>query len=72
MKIEEKLAKQIINRLNISDNVIRILKANNINTLKDLCEKSKTYFKKIDLNQNDINAINIELQLLGLRLKEKI
>lgn len=72
MKIEEKLAKQSINRLNISDNVIRILKANNINTLKDLCEKSKTYLKNIDLNQNDISTINIELQLLGLGLKEKI
>ena len=72
MKIEEKLAKQSINRLNISDKVIGILKANNINNLSDLCEKSKTYLKKIDLTQNDINTINIELQLIGLGLRERI
>lgn len=72
MKIEEKLAKQSINRLNISDNVTVILKANNINTLENLCYKSKSYLKSIDIAQSDINKINIELQLMGLGLKERI
>lgn len=72
MKIEEKLAKQSINRLNISDNVTGILKANSINTLENLCDKSKSYLKSIDINQSDINKINIELQLMGLGLKERI
>lgn len=72
MKIEEKLAKQSINRLNISDNVTGILRANSINTLENLCEKSKSYLKSIDINQSDINKINIELQLMGLGLKERI
>lgn len=72
MRIEEKLAKQSINRLDISDNVTGILKANNINTLENLCEKSKSYLKSIDINQSDISKINIELQLMGLGLREKI
>lgn len=72
MKIEEKLAKQSINRLNISDNVTVILKANSINTLENLCDKSKSFLKSIDISQSDINKINIELQLMGLGLKEKI
>lgn len=72
MRIEEKLAKQSINRLDISDNVTGILKVNNINTLENLCEKSKSYLKSIDINQSDISKINIELQLMGLGLREKI
>ena len=72
MRIEEKLAKQSINRLDISDNVTGILKANNINTLENLCEKSKSYLKSIDISQSDISKINIELQLMGLGLREKI
>lgn len=72
MRIEEKLAKQSINRLDISDNVTGILKANNINTLENLCEKSKIYLKSIDISQSDISKINIELQLMGLGLREKI
>lgn len=72
MRIDEKLAKQSINRLNISDNVTGILKANSINTLENLCDKSKGYLKSIDIAQSDINKINIELQLIGLGLKERI
>lgn len=72
MKIEEKLAKQSINRLDIDDNVSGILRANSINTIENLCEKSKSYLKSIDITQNEINKINIELQLMGLGLKEKI
>ena len=72
MKIEEKLAKQSINRLNVSDSVTGILKANSINTLENLCDKSKSFLKSIDISQSDINKINIELQLMGLGLKEKI
>lgn len=72
MKIEEKLAKQSINRLNVSDSVTGILKANSINTLENLCDKSKSFLKSIDIAQSDINKINIELQLMGLGLKEII
>ena len=72
MRIDEKLAKQSINRLNISDNVTVILKANSINTLENLCDKSKSFLKSIDISQSDINKINIELQLMGLGLKERI
>ena len=60
MKIEEKLAKQSINRLNISDNITGILRANSINTLENLCEKSKSYLKSIDIKEEQIIHINLE------------
>ena len=72
MKIEEKLAKQSIKRLDISDTIIETLKENNINTLENLCEKSITYLKNINISQSEINKINLELQLIGLGLRESI
>ncbi|MBQ2937819.1 MAG: hypothetical protein IJE05_02925 [Clostridia bacterium] len=67
--MEDKLSKQNIDRLDIGDNAIKTLKDNNIKSIGQLCKKSKTDLKKIQLLQNDINKIEIELQLLGLNLK---
>ena len=67
--MEEKISKQSIERLDISDNVIKNLKANKITTIGQLCKKSKTDLKKIDIAQFEVNKIDIELQLLGLNLK---
>lgn len=69
--MEEKISKQKIERLDISDDATNILKENNINTIGQLCKKSKTDLKKMQILQNDINKIEIELQLLGLDLKAK-
>ncbi|MCI8310110.1 hypothetical protein [uncultured Clostridium sp.] len=66
--MEEKLKKQSIDRLDIADSIIKKLKDNKIDTLEKLCQKSKSDLKKINIEQFEANAINIELQLLGLNL----
>lgn len=69
--MEEKMSKQKIERLDISDSAMNILKENKITTIGQLCKKSKTDLRDIQLVQNDVNKIEIELQLLGLDLKAK-
>lgn len=69
--MEEKMSKQKIERLDISDNAINVLKENKITTIGQLCKKSKMDLRKMQLLQNDINKIEIELQLLGLDLKNR-
>lgn len=70
--MEDKLIKQNIDRLDISDNAIKILKDNKIITLGQLCKKSKSDLKKIEILQCDIKKIETELQLLGLNLKNSL
>lgn len=72
IKIDEKLLNQSINRIEISDNATEILNRNKITTLEDLCNKTKTDLKKLEINQGEINKMDIELQLLGLRLKNSL
>ena len=70
--MEEKLRTQSINRLNIKDNILKVLEDNNIHTLGTLCGKSKINLKKLDLTQSQINKVEIELQLMGLNLKNSL
>lgn len=72
IKIDEKLLNQSINRIEISDNATEILNKNKITTLEDLCNKTKTDLKKLEINQGEINKMDIELQLLGLKLKNSL
>lgn len=72
IKIDEKILNQSINRIEISDNATEILNRNKITTLKDLCNKTKTDLKKLEINQGEINKMDIELQLLGLKLKNSL
>ena len=67
--MDEKLNKQSIDRLDISDNCMELLKSNDIETIGQLCKKSKTDLKKLNLVQEEVNKIDIELQLLGLNLR---
>lgn len=69
MKTENKYIKQSIERLDIPVSKIDVLKEKNIKTLGDLCNYSKTDLKSFSLNTNEINKIQVELQLLGLNLK---
>ena len=69
MKAENKYIKQNIERLDIPVSEINILKENNITTLGNLCDYTKTDLKGFELKQDNINKIQIELQLLGLNLK---
>lgn len=69
MREENKYIKQSIERLDIPVEKIDILKGKKIKTLGDLCNYSKTDLKSFNLSSNEINKIQIELQLLGLNLK---
>lgn len=70
--MEDKIKKQSIDRLNIAVSILEGLKQNNIIKIEDLCKKSKKELKKLGFLQNEINEINIELQLLGLALKNTL
>jgi len=67
--MDDKILKQSIDRLDISDKTLSILKGNRVNIIADLCKKSKTDLKKLDIVQAEISKIQIELQLLGLNIK---
>ena len=67
--MDDKLSNQSIDRLDISDNTIKTLKDNNIKTIGLLCKKNKSDLRKLEIVQFDIKKIEIELQLLGLGLK---
>lgn len=70
--MEEKIKKQSIDRLNIGTTILEILRENNIKTIGDLCKKSKSDLKKINLSSNEINKIDVELQLEGFNLKNSL
>lgn len=67
--MNEKLLNENIDRLNISCKTIELLKNKEIILLKDLCTKTKTYLKKLGIESQEINKIEVELQLIGLNLK---
>lgn len=67
--MEEKLKKQSIDRLDISDSIIERLKNNGIKTIGELCKKNKSDLQKIGIELFEAKSIDIELQLLGLSLR---
>ena len=68
--MEEKLSKQNIYLLtNIDDKTLNILKENNIKTIGQLCNNTKSDLKNIGLLHKEIDKIEIELQLEGLNLR---
>ena len=68
--MEEKYKKQSIDRfLFINQEKLDILKNDNINTLGELSTKTRTNLKNYGFEQDEINKIDVELQLLGLGLK---
>ena len=70
--MEEKIKNQSINRLCISDNTIKLLQESNIQTIGQLCKKSKRILSELKLAQSEIDKIEFELQLLGLSLKNAL
>lgn len=70
--MDEKMNKQDICRLNIDDSIIKVLKENKIKTLGELCKKSKANLKAMGILPNQAERIEIELQLLGLNLKNSL
>lgn len=67
--MEDKIKVQDIQRLDISDNAINILNENKINTIGKLCRKSKADLKNLGLLPNEANKVEVELELIGLNLK---
>lgn len=68
--METKYEKQSIDRFTfISEEMLNILKDNKIKTLGQLSKKTKANLKDLGFQSFEINKINIELQLLGLGLK---
>lgn len=63
------LIEQNIQRFNLKENVINKLYDNNIKTIGNLCRQSKTDLRNINLEQKDIYKIEVELQLVGLNLR---
>lgn len=68
---ETKYEKQNIDRFTfISEDKLNILKDNKIKTLGQLCKNTRTDLKNYGFENFEINKIDIELQLLGLGLKD--
>ena len=68
--MEEKYNKQSIDRFDfISEEKLNILKQNNVKTLGELANKTRSNLKEYGFENFEINKIDIELQLLGLNLK---
>lgn len=64
-----KYLEQNIERLDVEIRIIDILKANRIKKIKEICKLSKTDLKEMDIKQKEAEKIQIELQLLGLDLR---
>lgn len=68
--METKYEKQSIDRFTfISEEMLNILKDNKIKTLGQLSKKTRTNLKDLGFQNFEISKIDIELQLLGLGLK---
>lgn len=59
---------QSIQRLNISDETIRILRNNEVKTINQLCDKTKIDLAEFEINKNEIELIQDSLEQEGLRL----
>ena len=61
-----------IETLNLSKNINKLLKANNINYIKELWVSKRKDLKNMNLKDREIKDIIISLQLQGLDLNSKI
>lgn len=69
---DKALKKESIKMFNINDKLINKLNQNNIETVGQLCKQTKTDLRNIDLMNKDIHKLEIELQLVGLNLKNNL
>lgn len=67
--LENKYKKQFVDRLDVNQNAINILKENNINTLWDLSNYKTSQLVNIGIEQNIVDEIETKMELLGIRLK---
>jgi len=70
VKMDDKYLSQSIDRFTfLKDDRLKILKKNNVKTLGQLSNKTRTDLKHYGFEKYEIDKIDIELQLLGLGLK---
>lgn len=70
--MEDKIKLQSIDRLDIKVDTINKLKKNKIEKIGQLTRKSKTNLKDLGLEAVEYNKIEVELELLGLCLKNSL
>lgn len=70
--MEEKIRIQNVERLDIDEKILDVLRENKIHNIGELCRKSNADLKNIGLSLNETKKINIELQLIGLNLKNSL
>lgn len=70
--MEDKIKQQSIDRLDIKVDTINKLKKNKIEKIGQLTRKSKMNLKNLGLYSEEYNKIEIELELLGLCLKNSL
>ena len=69
--MKNKILDSEIEVLTLNDNVVKKLKNNNINYVKDLWSLSRKDLKNLNFSDLDIQGIIIKLQLKGLDLNKK-
>jgi DNA-directed RNA polymerase alpha subunit len=69
--MKNKILDSEIEVLTLNDNVVKKLKNNNINYVKDLWSLSRKDLKNLNFSDRDIQGIIIKLQLKGLDLNKK-
>lgn len=67
--MDKKIMKNSVDKLQISQNAINILKKNNIQDIEQLCKQTRKALKEMNILQIDIRDIVLSLQLVGLDLK---
>lgn len=72
MDYSEKYINQSVGRLDIKCEIIDKLENAQIGTLGQLSKMSKSKLKEFDLSQKEIEKVEIEMQLLGLGLKNSL
>jgi len=72
MSTKIKILDNPIEDLVLKDSIIKVLKSNNINSIKDLWYLKRKDLKSFNLNDSEINQIIIKLQLKGIDLNKKV
>lgn len=63
---------QSIDRLDINQNNIELLKSQNLNTIWELVKCNKVDLENIGLLDKEMEQLETELQMLGLNLKNEL
>lgn len=63
---------EFIDILDLDEDILKILKDNQINIIRDLWILNRKKLKELGLKDNDIKQIVIKLQLLGLDLNKRV